>query len=59
MQFITILAQCQLCYIALQTVKMCDNWAYLESTGKGKGKPTTPHLMYPSLTSILTDISCL
>ncbi len=25
MQFITHLAQCQLCYIALPGVKMCDN----------------------------------
>ncbi len=25
MQFITLLARCQLCYIALPAVKMCDN----------------------------------
>ena len=31
MQFITLLAQCQLCYIALPTVKMCDKECFVMS----------------------------
>ncbi len=33
MQFITLLAQCQLCYIALPTVKMCDKTNYHVASG--------------------------
>ncbi len=70
MQFITRLAQCQLCYIALPAVKMCDKVCYHLGAGydtinaiiidghlgdgQQKGKP-----MYVTFSQIQTKTSSL